>query len=110
MAPMKAGQKKQILTDAPTWNIFVDGAPKGESVENIKNRAHCIIKKISLVQGNVLIFSHGHFLRLFLTQWLQVPCKQANLFLLATASVSILGFNDKAQVVNTWNDVSHLHL
>lgn len=100
--------RKHILVDAPTWDIFVDGAPEGESVEDVKNRTHCILQKIALAQENVLLFSHGHFLRLFLTQWLQVPCKQANSFLLATASISILGFNDKEQVVNTWNDVCHL--
>lgn len=102
--------KQQILREAPQWNIFTDGAPDGESVKDVKNRAHCILKKIQTSPRNILIFSHGHFLRLFLTEWLQVPSYQANLFMLTTASVSILGFDDKMRVVNTWNDTCHLHI
>jgi broad specificity phosphatase PhoE len=101
--------KQQILIEAPEWNIFSDGAPQGESVEDVKSRASCILQKVLLTQGNVLIFSHGHFLRLFLTQWLQLPCELANAFMLTTASISILSFNHTVQLVNTWNDVCHLH-
>ena len=100
--------KQQILIKAPGWNIFSDGAPNGESVEDVKNRANAILHKIQRSQGNVLIFSHGHFLRLFLTQWLQVPSDQANLFMLTTASISRLSFDDRARVINTWNDLCHL--
>ncbi|VHO03155.1 histidine phosphatase family protein [Candidatus Rhabdochlamydia sp. T3358] len=101
--------KQQILTKAPEWNIFTDGAPNGESVEDVKNRAHAILDKIQSTQGNVLIFSHGHFLRLFLTQWLQVPSDQANLFMLTTASISVLIFDGRIRVINTWNDLCHLY-
>ncbi|MEK7339419.1 MAG: histidine phosphatase family protein [Candidatus Rhabdochlamydia sp.] len=101
--------KQQILTKAPGWNIFMNGSPNGESVEDVKNRANHILDKIQSVQGNVLIFSHGHFLRLFLTQWLQVPSNQANLFMLTTASISLLRFDDSVRVINTWNDICHLH-
>jgi len=100
--------KQQILTKAPGWNIFTDGAPNGESVENVKNRAHNILDKMQSARGNVLIFSHGHFLRLFLTQWLQVPSNQANLFMLTTASISLLSFDENSRVIKTWNDVCHL--
>ncbi len=102
--------KQQILKKAPQWNIFTNGAPEGESVEDVKNRTHCILKKIQSSPGNVLIFSHGHFLRLFLTEWLQVSPNQANFFMLTTASLSILSFDDKLRVVNTWNDTCHLHI
>lgn len=101
--------KQQILTKAPHWNIFTDGAPNGESVEDVKNRTHAILERIQTVQGNVLIFSHGHFLRLFLTQWLQVPSEQASIFMLTTASISLLSLNDGVRVINTWNDTCHLY-
>lgn len=100
--------KQQILTKAPGWNIFTGDSPNGESVEDVKSRANHILDKIQSVQGNVLIFSHGHFLRLFLTQWLQVPSNQANLFMLTTASISLLSFDDSVRVINTWNDLCHL--
>lgn len=100
--------KQQILTKAPQWNIFTDGAPNGESVADVKNRAQTILHKIQSAQGNVLIFSHGHFLRLLLTEWLQVPSNQANLFMLTTASISILSFDDSSRVIKTWNDICYL--
>ncbi|QZA58815.1 histidine phosphatase family protein [Candidatus Rhabdochlamydia porcellionis] len=97
--------KQQILTKSPQWNIFIDGAPNGESVADVKNRAQNILHKIQSTQGNVLIFSHGHFLRLFLTEWLQIPSNQANLFMLTTASISILSFNESSHVIKTWNNI-----
>ena len=100
--------KQQILIKSPQWNIFEDGAPNGESVADVKNRAQTILHKIQSTQGNVLIFSHGHFLRLFLTEWLQVPSNQANLFMLTTASISILSFDESFRVIKTWNDVCYL--
>lgn len=100
--------KQQILTKAPQWNIFTNGAPNGESVADVKNRAQTILHKIQSAQGNVLIFSHGHFLRLLLTEWLQVPSNQANLFMLTTASISILSFDDSSRVIKTWNDICYL--
>lgn len=102
--------KQQILTKAPQWNIFTDGAPNGESVADVKNRARTILHKIQSTQGNVLLFSHGHFLRLFLTEWLQIPSNQANLFMLTTASISILSFDESSHVIKTWNDVCYLHV
>lgn len=96
--------KKKILTNAPQWNIFTDGAPNGESVADVKNRAQAILYKIQSARGNVLIFSHGHFLRLLLTEWLQVPSNQANLFMLTTASISILSFDGTSRLVKTWNE------
>ncbi|WP_350339775.1 histidine phosphatase family protein [Candidatus Rhabdochlamydia sp. W815] len=69
-----------------------------------------MLHKIQSTRGNVLIFSHGHFLRLFITQWLQVPSNQANLFMLTTASISILSSDGSSRIIKTWNDVCDLQV
>jgi len=101
---------KDIRAKDPDWDIFRDGCPGGESPEQISARADRVIGHLRSIQGNVLIFSHAHFLRVLATRWLELPVKDARCFLLGTSSVSILGYehNMKEPVICLWNDVEHL--
>src|ERR1700733_14090376 len=54
---------EEIWKKSPGWNIFSNGAPGGESVADVNARAHRVLEKIRLIDGDVAVFSHGHFLR-----------------------------------------------
>lgn len=87
----------------PKWNIFTSGGPNGESVGDIGARAMRVIAKARGVQGDVAIFSSGHFLRSLAAKWLHKPISEGKYFLLSTASISVLGFEKESPVLVSWN-------
>src|SRR5689334_1123532 len=54
-----------IRKERPDWQLFRDGCPGGESPKDVISRADRVVRRVRLVKGNVLIFSSGHFLRVF---------------------------------------------
>ncbi len=95
-----------ILKTDPTWDIFSSGAPGGESVAAVGQRAKRVLKKIQQIQGDVALFSSGHFLRTLTACYLQLTPAEGRLFLLSPASISILGYEREDPVLLLWN--SHL--
>jgi probable phosphoglycerate mutase len=79
-----------ILSTRPDWLIFRDGCPGGESTADVSHRADQVITRLQTMQGNVAIFTHGHFGRVLAARWLGLSIVQARHFLLSTASISIL--------------------
>jgi broad specificity phosphatase PhoE len=93
----------------PDWNVFGDGCPRGETPTQVSERADRLIARLRILEGNIAIFSHGHFGRVLAARWIGLPVGQAQHFLLSTASLSILGYEhnlaeDPAIVL--WNAVS----
>jgi len=101
---------KQIYAQRPGWELFRDGCPGGESPDQIAARADRVISRVRAVNGNVLLFSSGHFLRVLGARWLGLPALGGGYFLLSTASLSLLGYehNLSEPAVRLWNDTSHL--
>jgi broad specificity phosphatase PhoE len=100
----------EIRAERPTWNLFRDGSPGGETPAQVGERADQAIKKIRAVKGNVLLFSSAHFLRVLAARWLDLPAESGKYFLLSTASVSALGYEHELSepVLRLWNDVTHV--
>jgi len=100
----------EIHAEAPDWQLFRDGCPGGETPAQVGARADRIINRARAANGDVLIFSSGHFLRVLAARFLGLEPAGGKLFTLSTASVSLLGFeNNLSQpVVRLWNDTSHL--
>lgn len=102
----------EIHQERPGWSLFRDGCPNGETVAAIGARADRVIARLRALSGNVLLFAHGHILRVLAVRWLGLPVEDGRLFLLSTATLSILGYDhDRDEpVVRLWNDSSHLKL
>jgi broad specificity phosphatase PhoE len=62
-----------IRQERPGWFLFRDGCPGGESVAAIGTRADRVIARLRSIDGDVLLFSHGHFLRVLAARWLGLP-------------------------------------
>ncbi|MBE0543039.1 MAG: histidine phosphatase family protein [Verrucomicrobia bacterium] len=105
------GQRSvEIRKGRPEWNLFRDGCPHGESPSQASERADRVIARLSSLEGNIAIFSHGHFGRVLTARWIGLPVSQAQHFLLSTASLGILGFEHslgETPVIVLWNAVSN---
>ncbi len=99
-----------IHRDRPGWQLFRDGCPGGETPDQVGVRADRVVSQVRAIQGNVLIFSSGHFLRVLAARWLGLEPGAGRYFALSTASVSALGYeHDLSQpVIRLWDDTRHV--
>lgn len=93
----------EIWEKKPNWNVFLDGAPNGETAEQVGKRADLLIKKWSEEKKNVLLFSHAHFLRTLAARWVGLPPADGRLFGLTVASISVLGLERNQRIIESWN-------
>jgi probable phosphoglycerate mutase len=101
---------QEIRAKRPGWKLFRDGCPGGESVGEVGARADRVVGRVRALQENVLIFSSGHFLRVLAARWLGFEPQAGEHFLLTTASLSALSYEDDLTrpVIKFWNDLHHL--
>ena len=93
----------QIQIERPGWSLWRDGVIGGESLEQLANRAQKAIDRALSSSSDVLVFAHGHILRVLTACWLGLPPEAGRLFALGTASVSILGYERDTRVITQWN-------
>jgi probable phosphoglycerate mutase len=100
----------EIHRERPEWNVFRNGCPGGESPSQVAARADDVIRSLRAFKGDVLLFSHGHFLRALAARWLGIELEFGTYISLSAASLSTLAFeHDLSQpIIRLWNDTSHL--
>jgi broad specificity phosphatase PhoE len=100
----------EIHSERPDWQLFRDGCPGGESPERIGARADRVVERVRDVKGDVLVFSSGHFLRVFGARWLGLDAAGGRYLLLSTASLSALSYehNLAEPVIRLWNETRHV--
>jgi probable phosphoglycerate mutase len=104
---LKSAEIRQKRSD---WLIFRDGCPGGESVSDVAGRADRVIARWRSLEGDLLVFSSGHFLRMIAVRWLGLdPIHGAN-FVLSTATLSVVGYdhNKDEPAIRLWNDGRHV--
>jgi broad specificity phosphatase PhoE len=96
----------EIHAKHPGWRLFHDGCPNGELPDQVGVRADRVLSRVRAIKGDALIFSSGHFLRVFAARWLGLEPAAGELFALNTTSLSILGYenNLSGPVIRLWND------
>ncbi len=82
----------EIHASRPGWNVFRDGCPGGEMPDEVSVRTDQLIERLTLLDGNVALFSHSHFGRVLAARWIGLAVVHAQSFVLNTASLSILGY------------------
>jgi broad specificity phosphatase PhoE len=102
----------EIHAERPDWQLFRDGCPGGESPDQVGARADRALSRLRAVQGDVLLFSSGHFLRVLAARWLGLEPAGGRFFLLSTASLSAVGYehNLSQPVIRLWDDNRHVGL
>jgi broad specificity phosphatase PhoE len=97
----------EIRATRPGWDLFRDGCPGGETVEDAAGRARALLAELAELaepDGRVLLFSHGHQLRILTACFLDLPPDAARHLFLGTASLSVLGVEHEWPAILLWNE------
>jgi broad specificity phosphatase PhoE len=94
---------QQIEALRPNWSLWRDGCPGGEKAEDVGRRADRVLAEVRSADGDVLIFAHGHVLRVLAARWLGEPPEGGRHYALQTATVSVLGYEHADPVIRLWN-------
>jgi broad specificity phosphatase PhoE len=102
------GAYEGITTDAiheerPDWSLWRDGAPDGETPEEVGARADRVIAEAMAVDGTVALVAHGHILRVVAARWLEQPVAFGGRLALKTAGIGRCGFERETRVLTGWN-------
>jgi len=99
---------QEIRAQRPEWMIFKDGCPDGESPVQIGARVDRVIAKVRAVPGDVVLFAHGHVLRVLAARWLGLAASGGSHFLLETATLCVLSSYHGVPAVKRWNAPLHV--
>jgi broad specificity phosphatase PhoE len=94
----------EIRAKRPDWQLFRDGCPHGESPKQVGVRADQVVSRVRAIKGDVLIFSSGHFLRVLAARWLGLEAAAGKYFMLNTASLSAVSYENEQPAIQFWND------
>jgi broad specificity phosphatase PhoE len=94
---------EQIRLTRPGWSVFRDGCPGGESPEQVAARADRVLSRVRATEGNVVLFAHGHILRVLAARWINLSATYGEHFLLDTATVNVLGYYRESPAFKIWN-------
>jgi len=95
--------RAEILPDVPGWSVWTHPMIEGESLAALAARADRVIATLLPTGGDVLVVSHGHFLRELATRWIEMAPAEAARLELWTATISELGWEHDNRVIEVWN-------
>jgi probable phosphoglycerate mutase len=94
----------EIREEAPGWTLWRDGVPGGETAEEVGSRVDRVLEEIRSAGGDVLLFAHGHVLRVLAARWLGLAPTEGRLLALDPATLSVLGHERETSVIRLWNE------
>ena len=99
-----------IRSEMPSWTIWRGPWPNAETAAQVGARADRVIERIrdARATGDVLVFAHGHLLRVLTARWIGLDPASGGLFELATATLSIVGWDRESPSIELWNEACHL--
>lgn len=101
------GRRTAEIDDVyPGWTIWTGPWPGGETAAQVSARADRVLARCmdAALSGDVLLFGHGHMLRVLAARWLQLPGASGGMFGLSTGTVSVLGSEHERPIIETWNE------
>ena len=94
---------EEIRKERPSWTLWRDGCPEGESSPDVGARADRVVAELRATEGDVAVFAHGHLLRVLGARWVGLDPSTGGRLALDTATVSILGHHREVAVLQLWN-------
>lgn len=93
----------EIRQEIPGWTIWAGAVPEGETIDEVAARVDRVIAELRDVQGDTLLFAHGHVLRVLAARWLGLEPQAGALFALDPATIGVLGYERETAVMRLWN-------
>jgi probable phosphoglycerate mutase len=93
----------QILAERPSWDLWTDGCPNGETASHVARRVDRVLQRIRTRAGSVLLFAHGHVLRVLAARYLGLAGDAGRYFVLDAAALSVLAAEHGRPAVKLWN-------
>ncbi len=93
----------EIRARRPGWDLFRDGCPGGETVEDVAKRVQPLLASVIEAGQDVVMFGHGHNLRVLAATFLGLEPAAARHLFLGTGSVSVLGHEHEWAAILRWN-------
>src|SRR5580658_4700736 len=96
--------RAQIRSERPGWDIFTDGPLRGETPVQVAARATVLLAELAPMRADVLLFSHGHMLRILASTYVgQTPDFGRHLDL-EPAFISVLASSNGYPTIARWNE------
>jgi probable phosphoglycerate mutase len=95
----------EIRGDRPGWTLWREGVPGGETIDQVGARVDRVLAELGSVRGDVVLFAHGHVLRVLAARWLGLEPAAGRMFGLDPATLSVLGNERETPVIRLWNEV-----
>lgn len=95
--------RAQIAERDPSWTIWRGPTPEGEGPDEVGARLDRLIRRLRTIDGDVLVFSHGHTTRALAARWIGAPLDLGRSLQLDTATISRLGEDRATPVIQGWN-------
>jgi probable phosphoglycerate mutase len=93
----------EIRSEYPAWTIWSGPVPRGETLDEVSDRADRVIARVRTARGNVALFAHGHILRVLAARWCELPPVEGRRFPLETGTLSQLGWEHEYPTLRVLN-------
>ncbi len=93
----------EIRKTVPDWTVFSRPSPRGEAPEQVAERVDRVIARARAADGDVVLFAHGHVLRVLTARWLGLGPRMGKHFVLSTGTTSVLGWERETPALELWN-------
>lgn len=87
----------------PGWHLFRDGAPGGESPQDVERRCARVLKDLAALEGRSLVVGHGKLLRALAARWLELEIAVAAALPMDPAALSVLEREGGRPRLRLWN-------
>jgi len=95
---------EEIRQERPEWSLWRDGCPGGEDAAGVAGRVDPVIAELDELEGDAILFAHGHVLRVLAARWLELEPAEGRRLGLSTAAMCALGHEHENRVVWLWNE------
>jgi broad specificity phosphatase PhoE len=85
------------------WTVWTGLLPGGETIGDVGRRAERVIARADAAPGDVLVFGHGHQLRILAAIAVELGARAGSRLALDPASISVVGNEHESRVLRTWN-------